>query len=265
MTPAPVLPAAGRTGEVAWTAVGSGGPVTVFAHGLGGSSSETRPLATRVPGTRVLMDFRGHGGSGPLPDGSDYDLLAGDLLAVADATGASRAVGLSLGAGALLRLLSDDPGRFARVAFVLPAAIDATRVDGATERLAALGSAVDRGDVDAVLEILMSEVPAEVRSRRGVHTLVRRRAEQLSARPAPRLRPGARPVPDRAVLRTVDVPALVVGQADDALHSIDVAHELGTLLPAARVMALPSGGVFWTATRSVQDALAAHLAPAVAA
>ncbi len=74
----------GRTGEVAWTALGPGSPVTVFAHGLGGSAAETRPLATGVPGTRVLLSFRGHGASGPLPGGWDYDLLAADLRAVAD-------------------------------------------------------------------------------------------------------------------------------------------------------------------------------------
>ena len=35
----------GRVAGVAFTAVGEGLPVTVFAHGLGGSSAETRPLA----------------------------------------------------------------------------------------------------------------------------------------------------------------------------------------------------------------------------
>ena len=102
--------ARGRVGDVAYTVLGQGGPVTVFAHGLGGSSAETRPLASRVPGTRVLLSFRGHGDSGPLPGGWDYDVLADDLRAVADETGATCAVGLSLGAGALLRLLVATPG-----------------------------------------------------------------------------------------------------------------------------------------------------------
>jgi pimeloyl-ACP methyl ester carboxylesterase len=98
----------GRVGGVAFTVVGEGSPVTVFAHGLGGSSAETRPLASRTGGTRVLLDFRGHGTSDPLVDGWDYDLLAEDLLAVADATGpsqAGRAVGglRSAAAGAVPR------------------------------------------------------------------------------------------------------------------------------------------------------------------
>src|SRR5215831_12569392 len=81
--------------------LGEGGPVTVFAHGLGGSVAETRPLATRVEGTRVLFDFPGHGDSADLVRGWDYDLLADALLEVADRYGATQAVGLSMGAGAL--------------------------------------------------------------------------------------------------------------------------------------------------------------------
>ena len=237
---ATVVPPLGRVGEVAYTTLGEGLPVTVFAHGLGGSASETRPLASRMPGTRILLSFRGHGDSGDLPGGWDYDVLAEDLRAVADATGARCAVGLSLGAGALMRVLAGDPYRFDRVAFVLPAAIDA-------------------GDADAVTAILMSEVPAAVRARRGVSTLVRRRAVQLSSRPAPRPLRDDRPLVDRAVLGTVHVPALVIGQDADPLHRLDVAQELAAALPQGRLVSLPEGGVFWGSARDAQDALAHHV------
>lgn len=256
-----LLPPGGRVGEVACTALGSGLPVTVFAHGLGGSAAETRPLASGVPGTRVLLSFRGHGDSGDLPGGWDYEVLADDLRAVADATGATCAVGLSLGAGALMRVLSTEPDRFERVAFVLPAAIDATRADGATLRLEALGDAIDAGDADAVAQILLAEVPDAVRERRGISTLVRRRALQLSSRPAPRPLRDDRPLVDRGVLSRVDVPALVVGQDADPLHRLDVARELAGLLPQGRLLELGEGGVFWSADRAAQDALAAHLTP----
>ena len=251
--------AAGRVGDVAFTTLGSGGPVTVFAHGLGGSAAETRPLAVGVPGTRVLLSFRGHGDSGPLPGGWDYDVLAADLRAVADATGATCAVGLSLGAGALLRLLTTTPDRFERLAFVLPAALDVARADGATVRLGKLGDAIDAGDVDAVTSILMGEVPEAVRDARGVHTLVRRRAQQLASRPAPRPLRDDRPLRDVSALLRVTVPALVIGQEADPLHRLDMAAELSTALPSARVVSLPPGGVFWTAGRDATDALAEHL------
>lgn len=251
-----------RMGGVHADVLGSGAPVTVLAHGIGGSVSETRPLAARMRGTRVLLEFRGHGRSDALAGGGwDYDTLATDLRTVADATGATRAVGLSLGAGALLRVLAETPDRFDRLAFVLPAALDATRADGATLRLRALGAAIDAGDLEAVVDLLLHEVPAAVRERRGTRLLLTRRARQLLERPSPQPLADDRPLHGRAVLRLVQAPSLVVGQHGDPLHRLDVAAELAAALPAAQLLALPEGGVFWTAARQVQQALADSLTP----
>lgn len=251
--------ASGTVHGVSFRAIGEGGPITVFAHGLGGSTAETRPLAHRVGGTRVLLDFRGHGDSAPLENGWDYDLFAHDLLAVADAVGATQAVGLSLGAGALLRLLSREPDRFGKVAFVLPAAIDGTRRDGATLRLQKLGEAIARSDARAAADLLLAELPASVRTRRGVDALVLRRATQLVARPAPAPRYDDRPVLDRSVLAAITVPALVIGQRDDPLHPAALAAELAAALPKADLLTLEEGGVFWTQSAAAQLALAHHL------
>ena len=261
------VPNTGRVAGVAFTVLSSGdgddGPVTVFAHGLGGSASETRPLALRVPGTRVLLNFRGHGVSDALPGGWDYDVLAEDLLAVADHVGATACVGLSLGCGALLRVLRDDPTRFDSLAMVMPAAIDDTRSDGATLRLQSLGAAIDRGDVEAVTALLLTEVPVALRERRAVPLLLGRRAAELVLRPAPvPLHPHTdpdRPLADRAVLAAVTAPALVVGQAGDRLHPLSLARDLAAALPAGELLALPEGGVFWTDAVRAQTALATHL------
>ncbi len=68
-----------------------------------------------------------------------------------------------------------------------------------------------------------------------------------------------RPVHDRAVLAAVTAPALVVAQEDDPLHSLDLAVELAAALPDATLLALPPGGVFWTAGARTAGALADHL------
>lgn len=250
------------TDGLATRVIGEGLPVTVFAHGLGGSIAECRPLANRVEGTRVLMDFRGHGASDPLVDGWDYDLLADDLLAVADSFGATQAVGLSLGAGALMRLVSRTPDRFARLAFVLPAAIDSTRRDGATLRLESLGDAIRLGDAPAAAALLLAELPAPVRERRGVSALVLRRAQQLVTRPAPAPRYDDRPVSDRADLASVVAPSLVISQLHDPLHPLSVAKELMQALPSSVLRTFDEGGVFWTQPEAVQTALALHLGAA---
>lgn len=256
LAPAP----AGKVGGVAFAVLGEGLPVTVFAHGLGGSVAETRPLASRVAGTRVLLDFRGHGESDLQGEGWDYDSLADDLLMVADAVGASQAVGLSLGSGALLRALSRDPDRFRKLAFVLPAAIDGTRRDGATERLLRLGAAINCGDARAAADALLEELPDAVRARRGVDALVLRRAAQLVTKPAPAPSHEDRPLHDRTLLAQLTAPVLVLAQQSDDLHPADLAAELHRELSNAELLTLPPGGVFWTAGREAQEALARHLA-----
>jgi pimeloyl-ACP methyl ester carboxylesterase len=143
---------------------------------------------------------------------------------------------------------------------VLPAAIDGTRRDGATERLRVLGDAIVAGDADAAAEFLLSELPHPVRSRRGIELLVRRRAVQLVARPAPEPAYDDRPLHDRVPLAAWDTPALVIGQEGDALHPVELALELHGLLPTADLAVYPQAGVFWTAARDAQEALARHLA-----
>lgn len=243
------------------TVLGEGLPVTVFAHGLGGSSVETRPLAARTSGTRVLLTFRGHGTSAAIEGGWTYADLADDLAAVADAFEATCAVGLSLGAGALLRLLAREPGRFRRLAFVLPAALDENRNDLATARLLRLADALIAGDEAHVVRLLLDEVPAAVRSRGGTKLLVDRRARQLLGSSPPYPRGSDSPLTDVGLLARVTAPTLVVGQMDDALHPAAVADRLVAALPRSELLLLEPGGVFWTATRRVQDALAAHLCP----
>ena len=256
-----VTAAPARVAGVDVAVVGDGVPITVFAHGLGGSSVESRPLAARTPGTRLLLTFRGHGTSDALPGGWTYDDLADDLDAVADAFGATRAVGLSLGSGALLRLLQRDPSRFSRIAFVLPAALDRSREDRATARLLRLADAIISGDEPTVVALLLDDVPASIRGRGGVQLLVDRRARALLGSTPPYPRTADAPLPSLDPLAQVTAAALVVTQADDALHPASVGTRLAAALPAAALLTLPPGGVFWTATRQVQDALARHLAP----
>ncbi|MDP9436818.1 MAG: hypothetical protein M3P93_17170, partial [Actinomycetota bacterium] len=84
---------------------------------------------------------------------------------------------------------------------------------------------------------------------------------QLVERPAPRPAYEDRPLADRRVLRAVPAPALVLAQTGDPLHGVDVARDLAAALPCSELVVLPEGGVFWTAARRAQDALADSLTP----
>jgi pimeloyl-ACP methyl ester carboxylesterase len=226
---------------------GSGGPVTVAAHGLGASVAETRPLLGGVAGTRVFYAARGHGGS-PLPDGPfDYRVLGEDLAQVADACGATRALGVSMGAGSLLSLLAGAPERFERVVLFLPAALDRPRTDEAVARVHALAAALEDGDAAVVERLVLEELPPDLRALPAVEGYVRTRSAYLLASPgvavALRALPGVTPVPDRSALAAVSADVLLLAQEGDPLHPAQVARDLAAVLPKARLVVFDAPGV----------------------
>jgi len=235
------------SGALAVLVAGSGDPVTVAAHGLGASVAETRPLLGGVTGTRVLYEARGHGAS-PLPDGPfDYRVLGADLEQVADAHGATRALGVSMGAGALLSLLARRPERFERVVLFLPAAIDRPRTDEAVRRVAGLARALDAGDADAVERLVLEELPEDLRDEPAVVAYARTRASYLRASPgvavALRALPDVTPVDDRSRLSAVSADVLLLAQEGDPLHPSQVARDLSAVLPRARLVVFDRPGV----------------------
>ena len=242
---------------------GSGGPVTVFAAGLGGTIAETRTLASGVSGTRVFFDFRGHGGSGsPAGDDWSYAALSADLRAVADATAATRAVGVSMGAAALMGVLAGTPDRFERNVFFLPAILDAPRHDVVTSRLGRVAHRIEEGDTSAVAELLLAEVPRELRDRPETVTYVRERAARLSAGAVAglvRALAETRPVADRTALASVGAPCLVVGQEGDDVHPAQVARELAATLPNARLHVFGTPGGLWVHRSELRRLITAFL------
>jgi pimeloyl-ACP methyl ester carboxylesterase len=240
---------AGPTGPIDWLSTGSGPPVTVFAHGLASSIAQTRPLGSGVPGTRVYLHFRGHGRS-PAPDPATspwtYAALAEELRAVADHTQATRALGLSLGAHALLSLVAATPDRFDRLVFVLPAALDQR---SPSEHGPAMADLVERRDVEGLARMLVDWQPAAVRDLPAVRVWARRHADALAGTPvatALRQLPDQVPLPGGvAPLGRVRAPALVIAQRGDEIHPVSAAERLADLLPTAQLEILEPGGVLW--------------------
>jgi hypothetical protein len=108
--------------------VGRGRPVTLFIPGEGRGPSPSTPMiaavrwfAQDVRGTRLSFYYEESGHFDrvpPLRRQADRD--AEEARVVADAGGATRALGISRGARALAGLLARDPGRFERVVLVVP-------------------------------------------------------------------------------------------------------------------------------------------------
>ncbi|MDG4768217.1 alpha/beta hydrolase [Solwaraspora sp. WMMD406] len=227
---------------------GSGEPGTVFAHGLAHGIATTRPLGSGVAGRKIFFQFRGHGRSDAPAGPWSYPDLARDLRAVADLSGARRAVGMSLGAGALGRLLVESPERFDRVVFFLPAVFDTIRPASTRHRLAELVTAVTEGDVSGVAEVIAAETPVQVRNTPAAWAYLRTRIDQL-------LRDGlaaelvdlagAVPIPKPAALRAVTARALVIAAQGDDLHPVEVAERLAAALPDATLHVYDRPGVLW--------------------
>jgi 3-oxoadipate enol-lactonase len=211
---------------------GSGEPVTVAAHGLGASIAETRPLLSGVTGRRVFYAARGHDGEIPKP--FSYGDLGEDLLRIADEYDATRALGVSMGTGALWSLLARQPTRFERVVSFLPGALDRPRADEAVARLGSLAEALEQQDLPAVERLVAEELPPEAQR------YVRARAEYLLANPgiavAVRCLPDVTPVADRSALGAVSAEVLVLAQEGDLLHPAQVARDLVAVLPKARLV-----------------------------
>jgi pimeloyl-ACP methyl ester carboxylesterase len=242
---------------------GSEAPTTVFAHGLAGGIADTRPLGSGVAGRKVFFQFRGHGRSDPPTGGLSYLDLAADLRAVADQFEATRAVGASLGAGALCRLLAQTPDRFERVVFFLPAVLDEARAPGATARMRALVEAVEAEDGPATATLLAADIPQSMRERPAAWRYVRERLDALMrdgltgvtdvlAEPA---------LPDRTALKAVTAEALVIGCRGDVTHPPEVAEALASLLPSATLHVYGQPSVLWTNRADLRTRISEFLNP----
>jgi 3-oxoadipate enol-lactonase len=249
----PLLPVSDA--QIEYVVTGSGSPVTVIAHGLAGSIPETRPFGSGVKGSKVFLHFRGHGGSSAPDTRWTYAAVADELRAVADTVGATRALGVSLGAGALLRLVAHDPDRFERLVLVLPGSIDRPRADPAIRRLEQMADHIANRDIDALADLLLSDQPVDARSRPDVQVWSRRQARRLAGTSVARALhelPAQHPLDDRSVLSAVTAPALVIGQRGDDAHPADLARELAASLPHAHLTLFDAQGILWSHRRELR-------------
>jgi len=223
-------------------------PATVFAHGLAGSIATTRPFGSGVRGSRTFLHFRGHGASAAPETPWTYAALADELRAVADHVGATQALAVSMGAGALCSLLAATPLRFERLVFVMPAVLDRPRTDDALDRVVEMARCVDSHDVESLTALLLEGESVSVRTQPAVQLWCRHQAAAMvgtQVSRALRALPTAVPLTDRGVLAAVAAPVLVIAQEQDPAHPVWVAEQLAASLPDARLEVMAPGGIMW--------------------
>jgi pimeloyl-ACP methyl ester carboxylesterase len=230
------------------------GPAVALAHGL----TATRRYvvmgssALQRSGHRVLAhDARGHGTSSPAvtPEEYRYEDLGGDLEAVLDHAGVSRAVlaGASMGAHTLVWLALHRPERVAGLVLITPAFSGTEDAD--PERLArwdALSDGLRHGGIDGfvaaygepnVPEGLRETVITVIRQRLALHEHPEAVADALRAVPR------SRPFESHDELGAIAVPTIVVASGDEAdpEHPQAVGEAYADAIPDARLITDEAG------------------------
>ncbi len=222
---------------------GGGEPVTVFAHGLTNSCRELAAFTPFLAGTKVRFDFRGHGRSS-VPDEGAYHFVdfARDLDAVATAFGATRAVGTSLGAGAITNLISREPDRFERMVFLLPAALDVALGDHDDfDRTARLLETLPRDEaIDAILSTSgRAEAYDQAPWLREFDLLLWQDIDPTGVSRAIREVVRDVAVHDRELLKHVTAPTMIICREGDPIHPAELGRVLDELIPNAELIVLP--------------------------
>lgn len=198
---------------MSWRAYGSGDPVTIVVPGLGATPGEARIPASGLPGTRIVVTLPSHGDEPDAPEGYwRYETIAADVAKIADEVKARKAIGVSLGAGALTRIAAEDPDRFDQIALLLPAALDRPR-SAEVQRI--LREQTSEDEIAKTLPAgyaLGDYVQARAKALSRLTTAIEELAVQF-------------PIPDREALRHVTAPTLVIGAVGDPLHPAEIARE----------------------------------------
>ncbi len=226
---------------IRWDARGRGEPVTLVVHGLGATPGEARIPASGLGGTRVVVTLPSHGAAADAPpDYWNYENVAHDVLRAADETGADRAVGVSLGAGALTRIAADKPDRFTRLALIQPAALDRPHHSARSRVFGELTAVVERAAEDdgaALRASIRDSLPDGVDAGEYVE---QRAAALRRLQPALRRLPEQAPVSDADALAAVSSEVLVIAAAGDPMHPESVAREVARAFPRGRCTPVPS-------------------------
>jgi len=194
----------------------------------------------------VTPDLRGFGGS-QLPDEApSLDAMADDVVALLDSLSLDRVVlgGLSMGGYVAMALLRRAPERVeALVLADTKASADPTAARENRERIAS--TVLDEQSPRVLIDDVLPSLVGETTVRERPMVLGRIRALVEGAPPAAvawaQRAMAARP-DSTDTLRGVDVPALVVVGAEDALASAADAQAMVDALPHGRLVTIPRSG-----------------------
>jgi 3-oxoadipate enol-lactonase len=233
--------------------VGQGAPVTWFVGGLAQTVPDLRVFGSGVVGTRVFQ---------PVAGCTAAELLD-HLDARREAAQPEQAVGISLGAGALLSLAAAGPGTLRRLVVALPSVDTGPRSVPAREAVDALCIALAGRDQNDITRALLALQPRSVHHRLPVKLWARRQADAIAGLDLVALLSDLDQIapPSTQLLEGLSLPVLVLAQRDDPVHPVAVAERLAGLLPNAELVVSDVPWV-WSARDRLRELVTSFLAPA---
>jgi 3-oxoadipate enol-lactonase len=230
------------------------GRAVVLCHGITATRQYvlhgSRALA-RAGYRVVTYDARGHGESGPAPDGEGYGYpeLVGDLeRVVAEQLGEERFFlgGHSMGAHTAVAYALRHPQRLAGLIAIGPVYTGAIE-PGSLDYWDGLAAALESGGAEGFVSYVVKEQARDPRWRDSVRRFTRERIlrQQHPEALAEALRqvPRSRPFGPMEDLLALEVPALVVASNDDADpgHPFEAAAAYAGALPGAQLVSEAEG------------------------
>jgi len=227
---------------LAYTEYGEGPRTVVLLHGLLFAQTMHEPLARRLAkqGNHVItLDLLGHGKSDRPTEMWEYSMVGfgAQIVALLDHLDVDEAVlfGTSLGANSSLEVAAAAPERVRGLVVEMPV-LDNALLGCAIGFTPALIAFTFGAPITRPLSRLAAAVP-----RRFVPFLPRLGLDMLSQDPKPSasIMQGlffGRTAPPRAVRRTLETPALVIGHHRDPIHPFSDAGMLAEEMPNATLM-----------------------------
>lgn len=230
------------------------GHTVVALHGITATRRYVFHGSKALPrrGFRVVSyDARGHGESGPAPEGSGYGYedLATDLGRVLEAKGEGRPVlvGHSMGCHTAAAYALDAPEPPAGVVLVGPVTLGLPPPEEVLAHWDRLSAGLEAAGVDGFMEAYEADLDVDEEWRETVLRLTRERIslhrDPVALAAALRELPRSLPFDGIAELEAMRCPALVVASRDDADpgHPYDVAAAWAGAIPGARMVVEKEG------------------------
>ena len=225
------------------------GPKVVFCHGLTGDLRNSLELIGPLPDHQLLVwDARAHGETMPVGPAAEltFATFARDLNALFSHLGIDKAVvgGVSMGAATATRFTLDYSQHVAALVLVRPAWLDQPnpeamllypQVADCLERYGCDGGRVKVKTLREYQSLLS-------KSTEDAQGIIEQFDRPLAVERSARLRniPGDCPINNWEEIRSLNVPALVVGNDQDLVHPLSYAETWAQRLPQGQLVQVPS-------------------------